>query len=86
MPGGKTEPGETAEQACVRECMEESGYEVEVVATQDIGYCDVCAARIVRRTDSDAEMESDLFTELPEQLSFSADEYNMVVPWARDQL
>ena len=86
MPGGKTEPGENAEQACVRECMEESGYEVEVVATRDIGYCDVCAARIVRRTDADAEMESDLFSELPEQLSFSADEYNMVIPWARSQL
>jgi 8-oxo-dGTP diphosphatase len=32
FPGGKLEPGETLDQAAVRECLEETGLEVEVVA------------------------------------------------------
>ena len=30
FPGGKVEPGETAEQAAIRECREEAGFEVRV--------------------------------------------------------
>ncbi len=85
MPGGKLEPGETPEKAAVRECLEESGYEIEVVSVRDIGYCDVCAARIVSRK-GDGEMESRLFSDIPEELSFDRNEYEEVVPWARSQL
>ena len=85
MPGGKLEPGETPEKAAVRECLEESGYEIEVVSVRDIGYCDVCAARIVSKK-GDGEMESRLFSDIPEELSFDRNEYEEVVPWARSQL
>lgn len=35
FPGGKVEPGETPEQAAVRECREETGLDVAVVALYD---------------------------------------------------
>jgi 8-oxo-dGTP diphosphatase len=86
MPGGHVEEGETSEQAAAREFMEEAGYEIEIVATRDIGYCDVCAARLGRKVMEDCEMRSELFTELPDKLSFGRDEYEDTVPWAKSQL
>ena len=86
MPGGHIEEGETSEQAAAREFMEEAGYEIEVVATEDIGYCDVCAAVLGRRVRDDCEMESRLFSEIPDQLSFERGEYEHTVPWARSML
>ncbi len=86
MPGGHVEEGETSEQAAAREFLEEAGYEIEIVATRDIGYCKVCAARLGKRIREDCEMESQLFSELPEQLSFEREEYEDTVPWARGQL
>lgn len=83
MPGGHVEAGETSEQACVREFMEEAGYRIEVLATRDIGYCDVCAAVLREKVTDDCEMESRLFSEIPGQLSFDREEYEMTVPWAR---
>ena len=71
MPGGHVEEGETSAQAAAREFVEESGYEIEVLETRDIGYCDVCAAVLGRKVRDDCEMESRLFSELPEQLSFT---------------
>ena len=71
MPGGHVEEGETSAQAAAREFEEEAGYRIEVLETRDIGYCDVCAAVLGRKVRDDCEMESRLFSELPEQLSFS---------------
>ncbi|MDY0293858.1 MAG: NUDIX domain-containing protein [Candidatus Methanomethylophilaceae archaeon] len=85
MPGGHTEPGETAEAAAEREFLEEAGYEVEIAAVTDIGYCDVCAGWLGDRV-AEAEMTSDLFSELPEDLSFETDEYEWVIEWAQGVL
>lgn len=86
MPGGHVEEGETSEQAAMREFVEEAGYEIEVVATRDIGSCDVCAARLGKKVTDDCEMESRLFDSLPDELSFDRSEYEMTVPWSRAQL
>ena len=85
MPGGKLEDGETAEDAAARECLEESGYEVEIVATRDIGYCDVCSARVVAKR-SEGEMRAEFFDTIPEELAFDRSEYETVIPWARGTL
>jgi len=86
MPGGHVEEGETSAQAAAREFLEEAGYEIDIVAVRDIGYCDVCAARLGIKIREDCEMESKLFSELPEQLSFDREEYETTVPWARSML
>ena len=83
MPGGHVESGETPEQAAAREFMEEAGYAIRIVACRDIGYCDVCAAVLGRKERDDCEMESRLFSELPDELSFDRAEYENTVPWAR---
>ncbi len=83
MPGGHVEEGETSAQAAAREFLEEAGYEVEILETRDIGYCDVCAAVLGRKVRDDSEMESRLFSELPEQLSFDREEYLDTIPWAK---
>lgn len=85
MPGGKIEEGESIEDAAKRECLEESGYEVEVVAKRNIGYCDVCACVLKEKT-SDCEMESQLFEELPSELAFDTDEYETVIQWAKESV
>ena len=82
MPGGKIESGESIEDAARRECLEESGYKVTVIAKRNIGYCDVCACVLGEKV-SDGEMESELFSELPDDLSFDTDEYEDVIAWAR---
>ena len=82
MPGGRIEEGETSEEAAVRECMEESGYDVKVIAMRNIGYCDVCACLLGEKKE-EGEMESELFSELPKELSFDTDEYEDVIVWAR---
>ncbi len=84
MPGGHIEPGESPEEACVREFREEAGYAIEIVGTRDIGHCYVCAAILGSRMEGDCEMESCLFAELPEKLSFDREEYECTVPWARE--
>ena len=83
MPGGHVEEGETSEEAAKREFLEEAGYEIKIVKTRDIGYCDVCAAILGKKVRDNCEMRSELFTELPEQLSFEREEYEDTVPWAR---
>ncbi len=85
MPGGKLEGAETPAEAAIRECLEESGYRIEVVAVKDIGYCDVCAARVVEK-EKDGEMEAEFFDYVPDELSFDRTEYETVVPWAKERL
>lgn len=84
MPGGHIEPGETPEQAAAREYREECGRSIEVVETRDIGTCYVCAAVLGDAVPGESEMESRIFTELPEELSFDRAEYMDTVPWARE--
>jgi 8-oxo-dGTP diphosphatase len=86
MPGGHVEEGETSEEAAAREFEEEAGYSIEIVATRDLGPCDVCAAIIKSKTGKPCEMRSELFSELPETLSFGREEYEDTVPWAREML
>lgn len=83
MPGGHVEDGETSAEAAVREFREEAGYDIEVVEVRDIGYCDVCAAVLKDKVADQCEMKSELFSELPEKLSFDRTEYEDTVPWAR---
>ena len=78
-----TPVGETSAQAAAREFVEEAGYEIEVLETRDIGYCDVCAAILGRKVRDDCEMESRLFSEIPDRLSFDREEYEDTVPWAK---
>lgn len=82
MPGGKIEDGESAEEAAKREFAEEAGFEVEIVGKTNIGYCDVCACRLMKKI-SEGEMESKLFDALPDRLAFDTDEYESVIGWAR---
>ncbi len=55
------EESEISKQFYVREFMEEAGYEIRVVETRDIGYCDIYAVIFGRRIYNDCEMESHFF-------------------------
>lgn len=83
MPGGHVEEGETPEQAAAREFLEESGYAIRIVGRMDYGGVDVFAAVLGDKVSGECEMESALFSELPEELSFGREEYETTVPWAR---
>ena len=83
MPGGHVEDGETSAQAASREFLEEAGYRIEVLEARDIGYCDVCAAILGEKVTDECEMESALFSDIPEELSFDRAEYEDTIPWAR---
>ena len=86
MPGGHVEDGETPAEAAAREFEEEAGYSIDVVATRNLGCCDVCAAFLRGKTGKPCEMRAELFSELPETLSFGREEYEDTVPWAREML
>ena len=87
MPGGRIEPGETAEQAAVREVREECGCDMVPFAHMDRRdgkvFCGElrCGADLGRT----AEMRWELFSELPSPLSFGKDEYTEVLSWASDE-
>jgi 8-oxo-dGTP diphosphatase len=84
MPGGKLNGGEATQEAAKREYEEESGFAVEIVATRDLGHCEVCAGRVLGKVSEGYEMESRLFSDIPEDLAFDRAEYEEVVPWARE--
>lgn len=83
MPGGTMEEGESAEEAVKREFLEEAGYDIEVMETRDLGHCFVCSCLLRNLKNEQAEMVSELFSELPEKLAFERSEYERVIPWAR---
>lgn len=86
MPGGHVKIGESYEQAAEREFLEEAGYSIEIVETRDLGYCHVCAAVLKERIEDRPEMKVSLFDNIPEELFFSREEYEDVVPWARSAI
>lgn len=82
-PGGHIKEGETPEQGARREFVEESGYDVDIVETRDLGHCWVCAAVLKGKISERPEMRCALFSALPEELAFDREEYLDTVPWAQ---
>ena len=86
MPGGRIEEGESIEDAVRREFLEEAGYEIDILGMRDIGSCVVCACLLLERKNSSPEMISELFSVVPENISFERSEYDLVIPWARSEV
>ena len=82
MPGGRIEANETVEEAAEREYLEESGYAVKVVHKEQMKGCWVCCGELLSKV-SEGEMATEMFAELPDDLSFPAEEYEGVIEWAR---
>lgn len=84
-PGGHVQEGETREEAARREFMEEAGFDIDIRGVYDLGYCRAFAAVIKDPSDHhECEMEHRFFRELPENLTFDREEYNLIIPWAEN--
>jgi 8-oxo-dGTP diphosphatase len=85
MPGGRIEPNELAEQAAVREVREECGCDMSLVASVERRDGMVFCGELVCAPDarSKAEMQWDLFSELPSPLAFGEQEYTEVLAWSK---
>lgn len=87
MPGGRLEPGETHEQAAVREFAEETGMVLEPVGSLEVEGGKVIVGLVHSRCCSPAPSEEisevRLFSELPEELSFPLVEYRGMLIQAR---
>ena len=82
MPGGRIEPGETPEKAAEREFAEESGYAVTILGKKELDDCWVCAGIVGNKIGS-GEMRAELFSDIPEEIAFSREEYIDVIGWVR---
>lgn len=84
MPGGRVEPGESAEQAAVREVREECGCDFLPVSIRPRRDGVVFYGRLACLAGSrgGGELRWDLFESLPENLAFAREEYDEVLAWA----
>jgi len=85
MPGGRIEPGETPEQAAVREFSEETGARLTVLGSLDVPggkvFVGTAGDRVAAfRTGEIAEVRD--FRELPGELSFPLVEYQALLAQA----
>ena len=85
MPGGRIEPGETPEEAAVREVREECGCDfipLSQMPRRDgaVFYGDLAC---LPDRSTPGEMAWELFERLPEELAFGKEEYDAVMTWAR---
>ena len=87
MPGGRLEPGETHEQAAVREFSEETGMALEPVGELEVEGGRVIVGLVHSRCCSPAPpaeiSEVRLFRELPGELSFPLVEYEEMLVQAK---
>lgn len=90
MPGGRLEPGESFEQAAVREFSEETGMALEPVGSIEVDggkvIVGVVHSRCCSPAPSDAIIEARMFEELPEDLSFPLVEYREMLSQARSMV
>jgi 8-oxo-dGTP diphosphatase len=81
MPGGRMEPGESPEQAVVREFLEETGQGFRPITNTPFRDGQVFAGDLMLE-GGQGEMEWKLFRSLPDELAFPEVEYLEQLRWA----
>ncbi|MBC7108643.1 MAG: NUDIX domain-containing protein [Methanomassiliicoccales archaeon] len=82
FPGGRVEEDEEEEEACVREFVEEVGFEFIPRCKIRTELYSIFVGKIGKRV-ADAEMSWRFFDSLPDELSFPAEEYAEVLKKVR---